>query len=149
MRINISRREPLITLKPVRILGRNYKEGAYFDRRRVRYTLAKTLRLIKKGVIKLAREMDPEELGKYGFIYDERSPRMKLTPIVNKDQLNIDNQKEIDEFEDKEEITPVGKPTLKHRGNGWYNVMVGDEKLNDNPMQKAEALALISEYEGA
>ncbi|MCP4393435.1 MAG: hypothetical protein GY804_04090 [Alphaproteobacteria bacterium] len=156
MRINISRREPLITLKPIRILGRNYKEGAYFDRRRVRYSLAKTLRLIKKGVIKLAREMDPEDLKKYGFIYDERAPRLKLVKI--EETLNSSNQKAINKMVVEEatknivdEITEEDRspePTLKHRSNGWYDVMVDGEKLNDSPMRKSEALELISEYKG-
>ena len=141
MSINISRREPLITLEPVRILGRNYKEGAYFDRRRIRYSLAKTLRLIKKGVIKLAREMDPEELKKYGFIYDERSPRLKLVEIKEEKEP----EKVIEEITEEDQTS---EPTLKYRSNGWYDVMVDGENLNDSPMRKSEALELISEYEG-
>lgn len=63
-------REPLITSKPFRYLGREYKKGDIFDRRRVRLPHSRTKALIDKGCLKLAKNMPKKELEDLGYIYD-------------------------------------------------------------------------------
>lgn len=66
----ISRREPVITLEPLRYRGRNYKEGDHMDRRRVRMPHSKLVSLIKKGICILAKDLDTDKLNNYGYVYD-------------------------------------------------------------------------------
>lgn len=147
LRKTISRREPIISLTDFRYRGRNYKEGAYLDRRRTRMPNSKLVRLIREGVLVLAKDLSEEQLLKYGWIYNERIARLKLTKAV----VNIakQNQAEINKFfkEENEEDSPI-ELTLKHSGNGWYNVMNGDKKINEQALRKVDAQILIDNYGG-
>lgn len=137
VRATISRREPVIALKQFRFIGRDYKEGAPLDRRRCRMPHSKLLRLIRTGFCILAKNMKPEELLKYGFIYNEKAPRAKLTrpSRVEMNQLLIDASF----HEDGEE------PVLKHVGGGWWNVLVNDKSINKNVLRKEAAIKLIND----
>jgi hypothetical protein len=82
-RRTISRREPVITLGPLKYRGRRYKEGDHLDRRRVRMPHSKLVRLILGGVCILAKDLDTNKLNEYGYVYDT-SLRYRLTAYKGK-----------------------------------------------------------------
>lgn len=130
-RSTISRREPVIALETFRYRGRDYKEGDYLDRRRCRMPHSKLLRLLRKGVCILAKNMNPEKLAKYGFMYCPESPRLKLNRISTEDPAGDDSSPE---------------PTLKHIGGGWYDVMINDKPVNDKGLRKDDAITFRDNY---
>lgn len=138
VRSTISRREPVIALKPFRFLGRNYKEGAPLDRRRCRMPHSKLLRLIRTGFCILAKDMNPEKLLKYGFVYNTNITRMKLSRLTGAEL----NQWKMDHLL-SDESDPMEKHELKHVGGGWWNVLVDNKPVNKNLLRKDAAKNLI------
>lgn len=127
----ISRREPVVTLKPFRYLNRGYVEGDILNRQKTRMSSRKLSQLIRHGFVMLACNMDPAELARYGFIYDAGASRQKLAKVPG----------DIDENEESASI-------LHDRGRGWYDVVVDGEVVNSEAMRKKEAERFAKEYLG-
>ena len=144
-RSTISRREPVIALKSFRYRGRNYKEGGNLDRRRCRMPHTKLVRLIREGACILARDMDPERLAEYGFIYSPKNPRLKLNPIPKEPKEPPVNNGEGDNI-DEDDNSNV--PTLKHTGGGWYDIMINGKQINETGLRKDDAQSFIDNYKG-
>jgi len=139
-RSTISRREPVIALESFRYRGRNYKEGGHLDRRRCRMPHSKLVRLLRNGVCILAKNLDPEKLAEYGFKYNPRQPRLKLTALTGTKLA----QSKIDLLFGKEKVS--SGPELVHIGGGWFNVSLEDKVLNENSLRKEDAETFISDY---
>jgi hypothetical protein len=172
-RPSISRREPVIALRRFRFKGRDYKEGSPLDRRRCRMPHSKLIKMIRDGACVLAKDMNPEKLAEYGFIYNTKNPRLKLTKLSREKNTLQKNDNEMKKHfpEEKEEVTEgevieeetpekidvsaiypkegdakSSEPTLKHIGGGWYDVMVDSKQVNNAGLRKNDALKFIDDY---
>lgn len=151
----ISRREPVIVLKPFRYLGRRYQEGSNLDRRRVRMPQRKLHRLLVDKFVILAKDLTSNELAEYGFQYDKqyRYPLQSLcipdqdliTEGTSLDSENTDEGQNIDQdIENQEETTETPEPIIEHIGGGWYNVLISDEVVNEKKLQKKDIESFLS-----
>jgi len=146
-RPSISRREPVIALKSFRYRGRNYKEGAFLDRRRTRMPNSRLRRFLRDGLCVLAKDVNKTQLLEYGWTYDAKAPRNKLVKIAEEAILTQKNQALIDTFGNDEDDDPP-EPSMKNNGGGWYDVMIDGKEVNKTGLRKDDALALIASLKG-
>lgn len=161
----INRREPLIVLEPIKFWRREYEPGDILDRRRVKMRHRQVVRLVGEGKLALCRDMDPEELLEYGYVYDNRLGRYPLwtaedhKKLVTERGLSMssddadDGDGKEDPLEEEEDPLEDGddtseEATTKHVGGGWYDVMVEGEAINEKSMRKDEAIAFVEDYNG-
>ncbi len=148
-RVTISRREPVIALMSFRYRGRAYKEGMYLDRRRTRMPHSRLIRFIREKRVILAKDLTPEKLAEYGFRYDAKQPRIKLSIIADSEVSQRKNQEPLQD--DMPATTPASPAeslltrTMEHIGGGWYNVLVNGEPITEAPMRKEDAKKCLNE----
>lgn len=144
----ISRREPLITLKPFKYLGRRYEKGDLLDRRKIRMTQRKVRTLIDDGAIEMARFMDKDKLAKFGYVVDE-GKRYPLAIVKgaadNKPNLQRSTSVDPNDPTMRENFNPPSVTMVKPLGAGWYNVVKDGRIINEKALRKSEAEALSIE----
>ena len=145
-RLLVSRREPLVTLKPFRYLGRNYVAGMIIDRRRTPMTTRRMQGLIQGKMVKLAKDMTEKQLAKYGFSYNKGSVRQKLfvkdpDKVVQKSLLN-------GRFRDHYPKEPEKPRYEVIEQNDEFWVWEGQDCLNEEGLTKEEADQFLAELKG-
>jgi hypothetical protein len=148
-RRTISRREPVITLGPLRYRGRIYKEGDHLDRRRVRMPRSKLARLIQGGVCILAKDLDKDKLEKYGYTYDS-TLRYHLTTC--KPKAKQAGTKVITELKKLTKTITAVKVDGEQIGfiekideSKLVNVKVGGDVISETPMKINDAIKMLVE----
>jgi hypothetical protein len=122
--------------------------------------------MILFGKVTMARDLTPDQLKDYGWVYDPLQPRIKLIKIKRTTQEK--NQRIINELMKEgpepnetealgtttsemsmEDPTSPKKPKyhIYDRGNKWFDVMEG-EKFIKKRVRKKSAVEVLKELEG-
>lgn len=139
----INRREPLLVTGPFKFWRREYAVGDILDRRRVKMRHRQMVKLIDTGKLALCREMDPEKLLEYGYIYDNSIGRYPLLTEEDYEKLKSPNEPE-DQLEDGDDYS--ADATTKHVGGGWYDVMVEGKVINEKSLRRDDAEEFVRDY---
>lgn len=161
----INRREPLIALKTFKFMRREYNEGDFLDRRRVKMKHRNVIRHIDEGKLALAKELPRNVLARYGYRYDTTIGRYPLHVLSDTPVEEIVVGEIIEELAVEEDDGPIvieeefvieetledgdddsSDATTKHIGGGWYDIMVDGDIVNDKRLRKDEAIQFCKEW---
>lgn len=118
--------------------------GDEFDCIRLKVPKYKYMQLLRSGKIDFGPVLRTLDEVIADQVPEPEVPEEAPEEIEEADQVPTE---EAPEPEVAEEAKPKEKAVLKKRGGGWFNVMVGNEKINkDGSIRRKDAIALAKKH---